>query len=294
MGITLDKNNEDQPLSSEELLRRAREGLGEPSDGAAAPPADFSIESYPPPAADADMSPDYSDGSPTVSGITYEPADQPAPSVPESYESASYDPPAFETPAAPPSSEPSSWAPPPVDSGTDWAAAPPAGPASAPTERRSSGRVWIFLAIAVVLGFGAFSLLDSSKTVDDIAVGDCMNIPEEDVFSTVDTIDCSEPHDLEVFALVDLSIAGSAFSSVAAYPGDDPVYETAFDLCWDAFEPYVGVPYEDSALYMDAFTPTLEGWDERGDRIANCVLYEVNADATELIQSRNSLRGANR
>ncbi|MCP3996322.1 MAG: hypothetical protein GY722_14880 [bacterium] len=284
----MDKNNEDQPLSSEELLRRAREGLGESGEDAAAPPADFNIESSPPSAADPEMSPEYSDSSPTVSGISYEPSDQPSPPDPEPYEPPSYDSPAFETPAAPPRSDPSSWAPPPVDSDTDWAAA------SAPAERSGGGKVWIFLAIAVVLGFGAFSLFDSSTTVDDIAVGDCLDTPSEDVFSTIETIDCSEPHDLEVFALVDLADFGPEFSSVASYPGDDPVYEAAQALCWDAFEPYVGVPYEESVLYLDAFTPTLEGWDERGDRIANCVLFEVNAANDGLVQSQHSLQGANR
>lgn len=277
----MDENQEDRPLSSEELLRRAREGLGEP-DTVRETPADFSVESYPPPAVDVPSEPPSFDETdvPTYDESTYEQS----PSV--------FDPPVTES-----RNEPASWAPPPVDpaSPADRTATAPTGPGPAPARRGGglASKLWILVVIAVV-GVGVFSLFDNSKTVDDIAVGDCMNIPEEDVFSTVDTIDCTEPHDLEVFALVDLSDIGVEFSSIASYPGDDPVYEASFNACWDAFESYVGVPYEDSAIYLDVFTPTLEGWDERGDRIANCVLYQVNADATDLIQSRSSLRGVNR
>jgi hypothetical protein len=277
----VDENRDDQPLSSEELLRRAREGLSE-SDIGEVPPRDFTIESFPPPSG--------ADDEEMTAVPTFE-----EPAAP------SYDEPAFTEPAPPvfeSREDPSTWAPPPVDPGNpaDWTATAPTGPAPAETERRGGGiasKLWILVVLGVV-GVGLFSFFDSSKTVDDIAVGDCLNMPEEDVFSTIDPIDCTEPHDLEVFALVDLSSIGPEYSSASSYPGDDAVYNAAFDECWDEFELYVGVPYEDSVLYLDVFTPTLEGWDERGDRIANCVLYEVNADATQLIQSNRSLRNANR
>ncbi len=268
----MDENRDDQPLSSEELLRRAREGLGE-SDSVRETPADFSIESYPPPAAEPTFDePVAPPEEPSVIEPTFEPV--------------------FES-----RDEPSSWAPPPTDPIDDsWSAPAPTGPPPAPTARGGSGigRILIILAVVAVIGVGAFSFFDSSTTVDDIAVGDCLDIPEEDVLSTVDTIDCAEPHDLEVFALVDLSDVSIEFSSISSYPGDNAVYEAAFEACWDEFESYVGVPYEDSVIYLDAFTPTLEGWDEQGDRIVNCVLYQVDASATELIKSTYSLRGANR
>jgi len=272
----VDENRDEQPLSSEELLRRAREGLGESDIGEVTPP-DFAIESFPPPPEE----------------------DAVAPVAPSFDEPAT---PAFEDPVAPPVSEtredPSTWAPPPVDPGNpaDWIATAPSGPAPTEVKRSGSGiagKLWILVVLGVV-GVGLFSFFDSSKTVDDIAVGDCLNMPEEDIFSTIDPIDCTEPHDLEVFALIDLSAIGPEFSSIASYPGDDAVYENAFNQCWDEFEVYVGVPYEESVLYLDAFTPTLEGWEERGDRIANCVLFEVNADASEIIKSNRSLRNANR
>ncbi len=274
----MDENREDRPLSSEELLRRAREGLGD-SDAAQGTPADFAIESYPPPATQppvADLPPAATE--PSSFSNFEEPTPQPA--VDSAFE---------------PRAEPSSWAPPPVDNDSDmWNPPASADPARPRRSGGGAGRIWILLAILAVVGVGVFSLFNTSKTVNEIAVGDCMDVPDEDVFSTIDTIDCTEPHDLEVFALVDLSEYSFDFSSIASYPGDDEVYTAAFDACWIEFETYVGVPYEDSVIYMDAFTPTLEGWDEQGDRIVNCVLYQVNAAGTDLLPSTRSLRNANR
>jgi hypothetical protein len=281
----VDENREDQPLSSEELLRRAREGLGD-GETAPEPPADFSVESYQPPAPRP------------------EPEIPAAMSDPEPPLAPTFEPPVFEPPVETPSaSDPSSWAPPPVDPSPDpvWSSdAPPpgSGPAPVPVKRGGgggglSGKLWI-LVVLVVAGFALFNFLDDSKTVDEIAIGDCFNLPEETEFYEVDPIDCAELHEVEVFSLIDLSLVSTEFSSVASYPGDDAVYETAYDACWDDFASYVGFPYEDSVLWMDAFTPTLEGWNEVDDRIVNCVVFEVNADASEIVMSSGSLRGAGR
>ena len=272
----MDENQGDQPLSSEELLRRAREGLGS-DDAMPEPPKDFSIDSSPPPVASPTPPPSY---------------DPPEMEPADSFEP---EPPVFDTP---PASDPSSWAPPPATPAepADWQSSMP-GPAPAPVKggggRGIFSKLWI-LVVLVVGGIALFSFFDSSKTVDEISVGDCLNTPEEDVFFEIDPIDCTEEHDLEVFALVDLSAVSSEFSLGAAYPGDDPVYETAFDECWDRFESYVGMEYEQSVLYIDAFTPTFEGWTEVDDRVVNCVVFEVNADQTEIQKSTSSLRNAGR
>ena len=50
----------------------------------------------------------------------------------------------------------------------------------------------------------------------------------------------------------------------------------------------------ESVLFMDAFTPTVEGWNEVDDRVVNCVVFEVNDSQTEIVKSTISLRNANR
>lgn len=268
----MDENQGDEPLSSEELLKRARDGLGT-NDPTPEPPADFKIESYPPPEPEPTLE------SPEPEPLVEAPVvDAPPPPVP------------------PDRSEPSSWAPPPVDSDSQsgWTST---GPAPAPVRKSGGGSVfsklWI-LVILIVAGFALFSFFDSSKSVDEIAVGDCLNTPEDDVFYEIDPIECTEEHDLEVFALVDLSAVSVEFSSVAAYPGDDVVYDAAWAGCYDEFQSYVGMAYEESVLFIDAFTPTFEGWNEVDDRIANCVVFEVDATQSEILKSTESLRNARR
>ena len=225
------------------------------------------------------------------------------PEVPDFEEPLSDSPFEPETPfESTPASDPSSWAPPPPGGeADDWTATAP-GPAPAPVKGGGGsifGKLWIVV-VLVVGGFALFSFLDGSKTVDDIAVGDCLNIPEEDVFYEIDPIDCAEAHELEVFAIVDLGTVssdvalGTDFSLSAPYPGDDAVSEAAFSACYDRFESYVGMAYEDSVLYMDVFTPTFEGWTEVDDRIANCLVFEVDANAEAIVMSTGSLRGVGR
>jgi hypothetical protein len=269
----VDENKGDQPLSSEELLKRAREGLGVEKKSPE-PPADFEIESFPPPTAEPE---------PPLETAASEPPEES---------------PTFDAPPPPPptSSEPSSWAPPPVEPDSQPASTA-TGPAPSPVRKSGGGSVfsklWIVV-ILVVAGFALFSFFDSSKTVDEIAIGDCLNTPEDDVFYEIDPIDCSEEHDLEVFALIDLSIISTEFSSVAAYPGDDAVYDAAWNACYDQFQGYIGMAYEESVLFIDTFTPTFEGWNEVDDRIANCVVFEVDATQTEIMKSTASLRNAGR
>jgi hypothetical protein len=146
--------------------------------------------------------------------------------------------------------------------------------------------------VVFVVGMGVFSLFDSSKPVEDIEIGDCLDTPEDDIFNSVETIDCNEAHDLEVYAMVDMGRLGSEFSVVADYPGDFVLYDAALDECLNEFDAYVGVDYANSVLYVDAFTPTVEGWEEFDDREIQCVLLQLNASLTDVVKSNRSFRNS--
>lgn len=285
----VDENKEEQPLSSEELLRRAREGLGD-TESSNQPPADFQIESYSAPTVEPSFSPVYSDDSSPTDSSNDDYVDEPVAATPEQ--------PKWSTPEpTTPKEQAPPWSPPPTDSGGgDWTTPAPQPQTPAPAPRRSGigSRVGIFIGLIALLGFGVFSFLDSSKTVDEIEAGDCMNWPE-DVFYEIEPIDCAEPHDVEVFSNVDLGIALTS----TAYPGEDAVYDAAYEACAARFETYVGVPYDDfgvpyanNLLFIDAFTPTLEGWVEVDDRIANCVVFAVDSDDFSFLQLDRSLSSA--
>ncbi len=99
---------------------------------------------------------------------------------------------------------------------------------------------------------------------------------------------------LRCLRFVDLTSVSADFSDGAPYPGDDTVYEAAYEEGADDFEAYVGVADKTSELYMDAFTPTPEGWAEFSDRVVNRFVFEVIDDASDMVRSTETLRNADR
>lgn len=133
----------------------------------------------------------------------------------------------------------------------------------APAQRRQ--RPIVFL-IAIVLAFLALGnvLFDDTVATDDVEVGDCLLEPDTAQFASVTRVDCSEPHDLEVFAAI--TMGG------VAYPGDEQILDTASDRCSPLFEEYVGAPLTDSEWAVQVFAPGPDLWDD-GDRTVHCSLF---------------------
>jgi hypothetical protein len=126
--------------------------------------------------------------------------------------------------------------------------------------------------------------------VFDVRVGDCFNDPP-DLISSADAliesfvaVPCSEPHDNEVYALVDHPAGDDQ-----PFPGIDALDEYGAGVCFSAFRPYVGRSYESSELDFFSFTPSEEGWERIDDREIICALYEVN-----LARLTGSMRGTRR
>ena len=69
-----------------------------------------------------------------------------------------------------------------------------------------------------------------------LAVGDCLLMPENEEIASVESADCEEPHELEVFALVSLPEGNDA-----PYPGDLELAELMFEQCLNQFESYVRI-----------------------------------------------------
>ncbi len=119
------------------------------------------------------------------------------------------------------------------------------------------------------LGLGAAALLAltacSDNNVFDLAVGDCFDAPsDEDTFqvSSVPIVECSEPHDNEIYALFDMDDADD-------FPGDDAAVAAAEEGCLSRFEDFVGAPYETSIYYVGALWPSADTWAD-GDREIVC------------------------
>ncbi|WP_017570032.1 septum formation family protein [Nocardiopsis halotolerans] len=110
--------------------------------------------------------------------------------------------------------------------------------------------------------------------VFSLTVGDCLNemSSSSDGVSEVPKIDCSEPHDYEVYHAEDIQ--------ASEYPGDDQVNQMAEGICRDAFDGFVGIPYPESALYHTQLTPTEDGWTRLNDREVLCLIYEPDTQVT--------------
>ena len=106
----------------------------------------------------------------------------------------------------------------------------------------------------------------TANSVMDLEVGDCLDSEalSGDEVSSVETIECSEDHDAEIF--------GELVFDDGDYPGTDSVRTDAEAHCRDEFATFVGIDYESSEIYFTAMYPTEQSWDQADDRTALCVL----------------------
>ena len=149
----------------------------------------------------------------------------------------------------------------------------------------------VFTASALVLAGAALSgcsLLSSfvggppDGEVDAFAlkVGDCLNdaqISEE--ITSVPFVDCSEPHDSEVFARTDTT--GDVF------PGNDALETELANFCrGEVFTQFMGIAYADSMYDTSGYYPSTSSW-ESGDRELLCTVWDPNAQVTGTLAGIN-------
>ena len=181
-----------------------------------------------------------------------------------------------------------------------WSAAQ----AATPVEKPQAGwtkwlRLWWIPAIAVVLAVGYFASArrGSSGEIEnggnlsafDIQVGDCFGVEEEgEQISDVDAVPCTQPHVYEAYHVAD--------HETAAYPTQAELDGIFDQLCVASFEPYVGAPYDTSAIWANFMTPSEESYAD-GDREYVCYLFEPvdpNDPFGDMVQHSASLEGVNR
>jgi hypothetical protein len=101
----------------------------------------------------------------------------------------------------------------------------------------------------------------------DLEIGNCFDTPEPTLVEEVERIDCASPHTYEVYAAPLHPAANNA-----PYPGDEPLATFAEDECIAAFEPFVGLDYDSSELFIFYLQPTDETWSV-GDREVLCSVH---------------------
>jgi hypothetical protein len=104
-------------------------------------------------------------------------------------------------------------------------------------------------------------------SVFELEVGDCFST-DDDQLETVVVVDCEQPHEYEVFALIEHGAGADE-----PYPGDAEVLEYADTQCQPPFEAYVGHDYQTSIWYITSLSPSEETWAD-GDREIVCTLNQ--------------------
>ena len=212
--------------------------LAPPTEDVAEAPAPHQVEQVPPPPAPPEPPADV----PAAATPT---AEAPSPSP---VEAAAKPAPAPAPPSAPP------------------APAPP----SAPKRRRSTRTVVLtvvaLVALLVVIAVVVTRVVGPSGVkYDELRPGDCLEKPG-DRFVRAERVDCAEPHDLEVFALVT-----DPAPRDARYPGPEILEREATVACLPQFQTYVGIPFEQSELRFTGYVPTEKNW-EADNRLLVCTL----------------------
>ncbi|CAN5809917.1 hypothetical protein BH18ACT6_BH18ACT6_06750 [soil metagenome] len=134
--------------------------------------------------------------------------------------------------------------------------------------------------VPVVL-FALFIACGGGQSVFSLPVGTCFDDQSGDEISSVPEVECSEPHDNEVFALID-------YTETDVYPGPEEISDIGTNVCVEQFEAYVGIDYLSSALEVFSIYPSEDSWAD-GDRELICVLYNV-----DLSKLTGSMEGAAR
>ena len=142
--------------------------------------------------------------------------------------------------------------------------------------------------IAVALGFIGYNTLtevdrdgtgaivgEGNVDAFQVRVGDCFNDTSSfDEISSLPGVPCTDPHDNEAFAVLDLTIT--------SYPDDEAMAVLAHDSCMEHFEGFVGTDYASSELDILTMYPSPESWNQN-DREVVCAVYDMNA--TKLVGS---------
>lgn len=109
-------------------------------------------------------------------------------------------------------------------------------------------------------------------------VGDCFNeyrlaSANAGLVELTTAVHCAGPHRAEVYhQTIHDAAAGEPF------PGTDEIERWATRECYEAFEGFVGIPYEASRLHIGTIVPTPENWVLGPYRGLTCYVYDPAGD----------------
>ncbi|EAR24324.1 hypothetical protein A20C1_00515 [marine actinobacterium PHSC20C1] len=106
----------------------------------------------------------------------------------------------------------------------------------------------------------------TTQNIFDLEVGDCeVGDHNGGEVSTTKTVDCTEPHDSEIYSV--------SYLPEGDYPESAAIDAQAEKDCLAAFGPFIGAEWEDSIYDITWYFPTEGSWSD-GDREILCLVYD--------------------
>lgn len=129
-------------------------------------------------------------------------------------------------------------------------------------------------AAAVLSGCASGGSVEVTPTQDptvdavDLVVGTCiLDDSSASTVTSVQSVDCADPHDAEVFASILLADGD--------FPGAETVAQAGIDQCAQQFAAFIGIPFASSTLTYEYYAPSAETW-AAGDRALLCLVRDPN------------------
>jgi hypothetical protein len=113
-------------------------------------------------------------------------------------------------------------------------------------------------------------------SASDLQVGDCYNADfgSDVAVNVVTPVDCAMPHTDEVY-WISPTLEGD-------YPGQEALTASASDLCLNAFEAFIGIPFESSTIAITILYVSPEDWADPAKRHIGCSAVDMDANGSEL------------
>ena len=118
------------------------------------------------------------------------------------------------------------------------------------------------------------------QSVFDLEIGQCINVPTSGEVSTAEVVECSEPHDAEVFALPQHPPAPTS-----PFPGTTEIGQFAKHGVPGGLRAVRRHRLPELRAVFSALQPTQETWDQADDREVACLLVGENGAQSDREQA---------
>ena len=129
-----------------------------------------------------------------------------------------------------------------------------------------------------LLESGETEVVEPQTSLFDLEVGTCLNDADTPLaadLTEVPTVPCDQPHDSELYAIVNVE--------EGIYPGVDDLEQAGRTKCQTVFTDFVGIDFRSSTLDFHFYYPTPSSW-AQGDRSIFCLVSDPGLTVAGTLQ----------